>query len=231
ILFYNHTGQVGGAERLLLTLLQRLNRGRFAPVLVCPEGPLQALANQTGVRIQTIDGLKARFTLRADQLVRYLYSFTQVILELRKQVIDAQPDLIHANSVRAGLVATVATFGLRQNVIWHVHDLLPRHPFNLVIRTIAAVSRRTRIIAVAEASANRFAGKFMGLRSRMKVIPNAIDSKIFSAKTEARHRIRQELRVEKDDPVIGMVGRITARTGQLEVLKLFPKVLSKFPRA
>ncbi len=43
ILFYNHTGQVSGAEHLLLMILSRLDREQFDPIVVCPEqGPLLA---------------------------------------------------------------------------------------------------------------------------------------------------------------------------------------------
>jgi glycosyltransferase involved in cell wall biosynthesis len=232
ILFYNHTGQVGGAERLLLTLLQRLDRSQFVPVLVCPaEGQLHQLASEAGVRTEAIDGLKARFTWRLDHLVRYLNSFGQVIRDLRRKVIDTQPDLIHANSVRAGLVATLATFGLKQTVIWHIHDLLPRHPFNTFIRLIASLSHRTRILAVAQASADRLVGNLAGLRRRVSVIPNAVDLDKYSTNSNARERIRREVQAEEHDPVIGIIGRLTPAKGQLEMLKLFPKILNRFPNA
>jgi L-malate glycosyltransferase len=231
ILFYNHTGQVGGAERLLLTLLARLDRTQYAPFLVCPEGEFRRIADEAGVPTETIGGLKARFTWRFDYLLRYLNSFGQVIRELRQKVNETRPALIHANSVRAGLVATVATLGLKQTVIWHIHDLLPRHPFNTFIRAMASLSRRTRVIAVAQASADRLVGNFPGLRRRVSVIPNAVDLQKFSANKGARECIRGELNFDEDAPVIGMIGRLTPAKGQLEMLKLFPKILSHFPAA
>jgi L-malate glycosyltransferase len=232
ILFYNHTGQVGGAERLLLTLMERLDREQFTPVLICPaEGALHRLARAAGVRTETVAGLQARFTLRPAHVIRYLLSFIHVIRQLRKKITAAQPDLIHANSVRAGLVATMATLGLRQTVIWHVHDLLPRHPFNTFIRAIATLSRRTFIIAVAQASADRVIGNFVGLRKRVAVISNGVDLQKFSANRGARARFRQELKLENDAPVIGMIGRLTPAKGQLEMLRLFPRLLSRFPSA
>lgn len=232
ILFYNHTGQVGGAERLLLTLLEQLDGSRFASVLVCPaEGPLNQLAHQTGVKTETIDGLKARFTWRFDHLIGYLLSFGRIMLQLRKKVNGIQPDLIHANSVRAGLVATIATAGLRQRVVWHIHDLLPRHPFNTIIRAIASLSSRTRILAVAQASADRLVGDFAGLQGRASVIPNAVDLEKFSVNRAARERIRRETQIQERAPVIGMIGRLTPAKGQLEMLKLFPRVLDQLPEA
>ena len=129
ILFYNHTGQASGAERVLTMTLARLDAQAFASVMVCPEaGALAKLVAELGVPVETIAGLEARFTWRLDQLLRYARSFVQVIRQLRQKVSSIQPDLIHANSIRAGLVATAATLGLGTPVVWHLHDLLPRHP-------------------------------------------------------------------------------------------------------
>lgn len=232
ILFYNHTGQVGGAERLLLTILPRLDRARFDALLVCPaEGPLRQMASDAGVRTETIGGLRARFTWRIDHFARYLKSFVEIILQLRQQVTEAHPDLVHANSVRAGLVATAATFGLKTQIVWHIHDLLPHHPFNPFIRATAYFSSRTRILAVAQASGNRFVGKFVGMRRRLTILPNGIDTDKFHSSAGTRRRIRTELQIEDEAPVIGMIGRLTPGKGQLELLRLFPRVLSEFPTA
>jgi L-malate glycosyltransferase len=231
-LFYNHTGQVGGAERLLLTILARLDRASFDPILICPElGPLREMAIRLGVPTESTSVLHARFTWRPDHLIRYLKSFARVILDLRKKVISADPDLIHANSVRAGLVVTVATLGLNKQVVWHIHDLLPRHPFNSLIRAVGLLSRRTRMIAVAQASADRFIGSFRLLRRRVTVIPNGVDLERFHPDPNTRQKTRGELQLGADAPVIGIIGRLTPSKGQLELLRAFRRVVSEFPNA
>jgi glycosyltransferase involved in cell wall biosynthesis len=232
ILFYNHTGQVGGAERLLLTILARLDRANFDPILVCPEqGPLRKMAIRLGVPAESASVLHARFTWRADHLIRYLKSFARVIFDLRKKVISANPDLIHANSVRAGLVVTLATLGLNKQVVWHIHDLLPRHPFNSLIRAVGLLSRRTRVIAVAQASADRFIGFLRPLRKRVTVIPNGVDLERFYPELNTRQKIRGELQLGADAPVIGIIGRLTPSKGQMELLRAFKRVVSEFPNA
>jgi glycosyltransferase involved in cell wall biosynthesis len=231
ILFYNHTGEVGGAERLLLLLLERLDRTRFDPLVVCPEGPFRKLVARAGVRNEAVNRLHARFTWRVDYAAGYLKSFLQIIRQLRTRIVEADPDLIHANSVRAGLVATAASLGLGTRVVWHIHDLLPRHPFNPMIRLAALVSRRTTVVAVARASANRFVGGFGSLRKRLTVIANGIDLEQFGQQPGARKRIRAELSVSDEQPVIGIVGRLTAGKGQLELVHAFPKLLEQFPGA
>jgi glycosyltransferase involved in cell wall biosynthesis len=230
ILFYNHTGQMGGAERVLLTILSELNRGMFQPVAICPrEGSLQGMIAELNVPVETAPVLHARFTWRPDHALLYLRSFAQVILQLRKQIIRLDPDLIHANSIRAGLVMTAATIGLGKRVIWHVHDLLPRHPFNPLIRLAARASRHTQIIAVAQASADRFIGPFRGLRKRTTVILNGIDVAKFHHDPLARQRIRNDLRLKDEGFVIGIVGRLSPTKGQLELLRALPDVIGKVP--
>lgn len=232
ILFYNHTGQIGGAERLLLTILARLDRTAFDATVICPDsGGLPKAVAELGIRNEALSDLKARFTWRVDNLVRYLKSFAQVIRELRKQIISIEPDLIHANSVRAGLAATIATLGLGKPVVWHIHDLLPRHPFNPLIRAVGLFAPRTKVIAVAQASGDRFVGHVRGLRRRVTVIRNGVDRGIFHPSQTAKRKICTELRLDESAPVIGIIGRLTPSKGQLELLRAFPRVLREFPNA
>ena len=233
ILFYNHTGQVGGAEGMLLMILARLDPAAFEPVVVCPDqGPLREAVEELGVRAETVAGLDARFTWRADHLLRYLQSSVQIIRQIRKRVISIKPDLIHANSIRAGLVATAATFGLGTRVVWHLHDLLPRHPLSTSIRIFASLSSRTRMIAVSEAVARNFRGRLSRwMKNRVDVILNAIDLDKFQPDQTASRTISRELRLREGDLLLGIVGRLTPSKGQLELLRAFAQVLNEIPEA
>ena len=231
VLFYNHTAQVSGAERVLLLMLARLSGSHFAPVVICPAaGPLKEMVAELGVRCDEVDSLKARFTWRIDQLAHYLVSFCRLISQVRARVISANPDLIHANSVRAGLVATVATIGLDLPVIWHVHDMLPRHPLSAAIRLVVLCSRRTRIIAISHAVAERFRGSVLR-RSKVTVIHNALDLDKFHPDSASRQKAREDLSLAPTDQVIGIVGQLTPRKGQLELLEAFALVLKQLPQA
>lgn len=233
ILFYNHTGKTSGAERLLLMFLARIDRDRFDLIVACPEqDSLADMVRKLGVPVEIVAGLEARFTWRVDHLARYCKSFFQVIRELRKRVTTIKPDLIHANSIRAGLVATAATLGLGTPVVWHLHDLLPRHPLSTLIRLFAMFSSRTRMIAVSQAVATNFRGVLArGMKDRVGVILNAIDLDKFQLDPAARRRIREELKVLVADPLLGIVGQITPRKGQLQLVQAFDQALTKIPHA
>ena len=234
ILFYNHTGQVSGAERVLLLVLARLNRGYFRPEVICPAaGQLKKGVDELGVPCHEVDGLEARFTGRIDHLVRYLGSFCRLVGQVRAQVIRLGPDLVHANSVRAGLVSTAATIGLDIPVVWHVHDMLPRHPLSTAIRLVVLCSRRTRIVAISKAVAQSFRGTILRTTKAYAgaIILNAVDSERFHPDPTSRPRARQELNLDDADQVIGIVGQLTPRKGQLELLEAFALVLQQLPRA
>ncbi len=87
------------------------------------------------------------------------------------------------------------------------------------------------MIAVAEASARRFSGSLLPLRGRVTVIPNGIDIEEFHPNEIAKQKIRTELHLDDDGPVIGIVARITPSKGQLELLRVFARVLCSFPTA
>lgn len=232
ILFYNHTGQASGAEYLLLMVLGKLERNTFEATVVCPEdGPLRKLVAGLGVPTATVTPLRARFTVNPIRLVSYLTSIIAVIRDLRRTVQKTAPDLIHANSIRAGIVASAATLGLNTPVVWHLHDLLPAHPISHGVRLFAWLSSRARMIAVSGAVAENFIGPFSSLRSRVTVILNGIDLDRFTEIATARRELRREFRVRRQDLVIGIVGQLTPRKGQLELIEVLPKVVREIPEA
>jgi len=232
ILFYNHTGKVSGAEKMLLLILAKLDRNRFESVVLCPDD--DALARDVqglGLNTESCPDLNARFTIRVDLIVKYLRSFAQVIRSVRATVIKAQPDLVHANSIRSGLVVSVATIGLKTRVVWHLHDLLPTHPLSVLIRGFALLFPRAVMIAVSQAVADNFGGRFVTLRNRVSVILNGIDTEKFAPVDGRREETRKELGLDESEFVVGIIGLLTPRKGQLGLIQCFAQVLQRVPKA
>jgi glycosyltransferase involved in cell wall biosynthesis len=231
LLFYNHTGTVSGAERVLMLVLAQLDRNEFAPLVLCPAtGSLRAMIAAAEVPWLEAAELRARFTWRPDHLLGYLRSIYRVGRDVRRQIRSAAPDLIHANSIRAGLVMTLATAGLGVPVIWHLHDLLPRHPLSTAIRLCALASSRRRLLAVSGATADRFRGTLLR-RAPVAVLLNAADTDRFRPDAASRRTIRAELGLSETAPVIGIIGQVTERKGQLGLLHAFASVVRQLPQA
>jgi len=235
VLFYNHTGMVSGAERVMQMILIGLDRRQFEPVVVCPpESPMLALAQDSRARTRTLNQLEARFTWRLDRIAKYLSSFSGVIRDARRIVIEESPALIHANSIRAGLVMSAATIGLDVPVIWHAHDILPHHPLSTAVRLFAALTSTNRILAVSEAVARRFRGIVLRPFTRrvpIDVIRNAVDLDRFQPNAANGAEVRAELNIYAQQPVVGIIGQLTPRKGQLELVQSFARVVSEIPDA
>ncbi|HEX4945590.1 MAG TPA: glycosyltransferase family 4 protein [Blastocatellia bacterium] len=234
LLFYNHTEKVSGAERVLLLILSQLKAQEFACHVLCPRGALMQAVENKGVPCQEVEPLEARFTWRPDQLWRYLRSFLHVVACVRTHVKMLAPDLIHANSIRAGLVMTAATMGMRVPVIWHLHDMLPHHPISTAIRCFALCFSRLRFLAVSEATAARFRGTLLRMfprRISIRVILNCVDTDVFQPNDTQRQTSRAELGLTETQFAIGMIGQITPRKNQQGLLQAFAQIAPRLPQA
>lgn len=231
ILFYSHTGKVSGAENILLLALKHLDRRRFLAAAVCPAGGgLAEKITELGIECRPVENLEARFTWRIDLLIRYLLSFWRTIRNLRKEILRDEPDLVHANSIRAGLAATAATLWTKTPVFWHVQDELPGHPLSTLIRLVVLFSNRVRLIAASAATAESFRGKMLRRKNTpLRVVHNAIEPERFRPDPANRRLIRRELNLGEEEFVFGIVGQITPRKGQLELIRTFAETLGELP--
>jgi L-malate glycosyltransferase len=233
VLFYNHTGTVSGAERVLLMILGALDRKVYEFVVVCPAASrMMALANSANVRTRGLDQLEARFTWRIDRLFKYLSSLTSVIGQARQIIREERPDLIHANSIRAGLVMSAASIRLHVPVVWHGHDILPLHPLSTLVRLVALLTSRNYILAVSHAVETGFRGILLRpfrRRVPVTVIHNSVDLDRFQPNKAARKEARSTLGLSEKQPVVGIVGQLTPRKGQLELVQAFARVARELP--
>jgi glycosyltransferase involved in cell wall biosynthesis len=235
ILFYNHTRLVSGAEHMLLLMLRVLDRERFEPTVACPiegNGDLDTRVAAQGTPLIPAPPLQARFTSNPFKLAAYIRSFAAAILGFRRQILAHRPDLIHANSVRAGIVATIATTGTRIPVLWQVQDDLPNHPISSGIRLLAFLNRRTRFVAVSKATARAFMGS-LHFGSRLNVLYNAIDLDRFPRKSSpldsAAQSFRNELALAPSDLLVVSVGMIHTRKGLADLLTAFSLTKDRVP--
>lgn len=231
IVFYNHTGQVSGAEKMLLLGLRHLPRPFFETTLVCPgDGPLGEQAVQLGVHVVPCRSIQARFTYNPLKLCRYTWSILCAVFDLRKKLRSLQSDIVHANTVRAGIVTMMATAWTDKKLVWHIHDILPRHPLTVAIRLLAYSSGRVHLVACSGAAAATLR-PVLGRGSGPRIIYNGCELDPVSSDEDTRQRKRQELALSSSNFVIGSIGQLTPRKGVLELIRAFADVKKQLPEA
>ena len=230
ILYVNHTGCISGAERVLIETVRTLDREHYEPIVACPvHGALTEELKALGVATVPLPVVQARFASRPDRIARSVMALARATRALHAVVRGFSPDLIHANSVRAGIMATLARGERSIPLIWHVHDDLPRHPASTAVRTLFLLSHNTCALAVSDATRRRFQGH-CPIAKRMFVIHNGIDLSRFSSdQSSHRKAFREEIGVGEEEFLVCAVGQICDRKGLLGLINAFARVHEQLP--
>lgn len=219
VLFVSHTSAVSGAERSLLDLLGALPSG-LRPLLATPPGPLQALAEDLAIptaRVHATAGSLRVHPLHTPVAVAELSAAAWQLSRLAKR---HRCDLVHANSIRAGIALGLARIDRTPKIV-HVRDCLPPGPFSTaVLRLIGATA--TTIVANSRytaASVQRSAP-----RARVEVVHNPVDLARFDPATLGRTPARARLGDAGGARwLLGLVAQLSPWKGQdtaIEALRL-----------
>lgn len=148
VLFLAHTGQVSGAEKVLLDLVGEARRSGREVIVACPSGRLSE-ALPEGVRHVPIAQLGLggeRGVARAVAAVRLLYRWVAASLKLRTLIRSDDTDTV-VNSLFALPVARFARPA--RGASWLVHDTMTSSKQRAVVK----ISRRGIRLAVAVSDA------------------------------------------------------------------------------
>lgn len=203
-LVYIITGlSTGGAETMLLKLLQNLDHNRFAPRVISftTKGEIGAHIEFLGIPVHAL-GMKPGIPnpIKFMWLVKLLYKL--------------KPDVVHTWMYHADLMGSLAArlAGIK-TVAWGVHHSnLSLHQNKrttlMVMKTCARVSgwMPQRILSCSEQarSAHVAAGY---CADKIVLIPNGFDLSRFRPNTGARDAVRVELGLAPDAPLVGLIAR------------------------
>jgi glycosyltransferase involved in cell wall biosynthesis len=231
VAYVNHTGKIGGAEISLSLLLEHIDKTNIAPVVVCPEGPLVERARGLGAETVTVDLGQMGFARRGTQAVGYAIGVLRSARTLSRQLRSIRPDIVHANTLRAGVIAGVArsVFGSPGKLVVHVRDC-PPPGFQTRLALRLAGGPADCVIAISGYVRDHLAR--IGFPSdRTRMIWDAVDTQVFDSAVASGHTVLEELGLRGCYPVVSTIAQITPWKGQLEVVEAFARTAGGFPDA
>lgn len=213
--------EVGGAELVLLRLVERLDRAAFRPAVVTlrSEGPIADRIRAVGVPVTSI-GL--------DKNPLALFRLGTV---LRR----SSPDLVQTWLYHADLLGGLAARAVcHAPVVWGVRqgplrpEWMPRSLI-LLARTCGLLARAVpaRILVNSQAAVYFHCSLGYPL-DRMTVIRNGFDTDLYRPDPEARAEARAELGIG-DAPLVGLFGRFHAQKDHRAFLTAAGTVGARFP--
>lgn len=209
-LYVNHTSRVSGGELSLIDLLDALPDD-VEPLLACPEGLLAERARAMGIGVTPIRETDASLRLHPLHTPRALLEMSQAATQVRRAARRWRADLVHANSVRAGLICVAAA---GRPTIVHVRDCLPAGPASrLALRAIARADALIANSAYTQATLGP-------ARGGASVVYNAVDATRFDRVRLDRRQARTRLDLPPDGPVLAVIAQITPWKGQDDAIRV-----------
>ena len=211
IVFISTGLSIGGAEIMLLKLIERIDRTRFSPhvISLTTSGDLASSFMKLGVPVHAI-GLKTG-SVSIAPVVRLI----SLLRGLRPDVV--QTWMYHADLI-GGLVAWSSGF---RPIVWALHNTdlskeRTKRSTLLVVRACSMLSSwlpRTILSCSKRACAVHAALGYD--RNKFHVIPNGFDLGLFRPDEAARVEVRAELKLSVDTQLVGLMARYDPQKNHL----------------
>jgi glycosyltransferase involved in cell wall biosynthesis len=192
----------GGAERMLVNLVTRLDRSRFSNEVISliEPGLMVGELEAANIPVTNLDMRRGRPSISGmGALVRRLR--------------QSRPHVIQSWLYHADLAATLASWSVPGTpLVWNLRcsDIPKRSgasSLDRLVRLLARISRLPRAVIVNSGKGREFHCEFGYRPRRWALIPNGVDTTRFRPNSDARSVIRNEIGIAPDALVIGLVAR------------------------
>ncbi|MFD2328435.1 glycosyltransferase family 4 protein [Cohnella sp. GCM10020058] len=237
--YYNHTSDISGAEISLLTMASHLQNAEA--VMLGPSGDLADRSRAAGIQYAVVPGYRARMTRNPLKLLRHAVGMAAEGRRLAKLIHELELDVVHANSIRAGLIVSLFARPKKLPVVWHIRDHMPQGLVGKLVRAVAARSASS-LVCISEAvrqGTGELAGKSArradasakrgAPRELVSVIHNgvALDHVDDVERVADRVRIRHELGASPGTVVVTIIGQIAPWKRQEDAIEAIKLLLTR----
>lgn len=220
ILYVTDIVGLGGGETSLLTHLDGLDRERFTPIVLCSKtGMLTDELINRGIETKIVYWGRVK---RISKFIVYcpLISFLKLVFLLSKQYVD----IVNVNTFNAMALTAPAAKLYRIPVVWTCHGWWPTGRLtgiyiNYFVDKIIAVSNFVKDKLQKEGHVNA---------SKIVQIPLGIDPSKYPD-SKSSEAIRREFNLNRDVPVVGMVGRFQEIKGHHVFVRMAAEISKTHP--
>ncbi|UFZ01856.1 glycosyltransferase [Bradyrhizobium ontarionense] len=211
VLFVDHTGQIGGAELILLDVVQDRTQ---SSAFLFEQGPLAKALAERGLPVTTSRWGQGLAQFRRDsswlKVLPLFGRLAAITVELARTA--RKHDVVYANSQKAFVLSAFANIVARRPLIWHLHDIISPAHFGTLQRRLQvflANSFAAKVIVPSEAAAAAFVDAG-GRRSLIEVVPNGLT---VQPEPVSRQELRRRLGLPPGS-LVGVFSRLAAWKGQ-----------------
>lgn len=207
---------MGGGPISLLSLLKKLDRERFKPLVICPSsGTLVDALKSIDIEVKIIE---------IKPLKRFhLFPFFSSIVKLSKLIKEERIDIVHSNAVcsRESFAGAIAAKIAKVPFLYHARVVDSAGWIEKILVKLSTV-----IVAISDAVGRRF----HSFRDRQRLIKiyNGIDMEEFNPGI-SQEEMRRGFGLDSDTVVIGTAGLVIPLKGLQYFLKAAAEIVKRYP--
>ncbi len=226
ILYIHHGRGIGGAPLSLLYLLQKLDRTKYDPTVLCLyESEAADLYRDENIRTFVGRGIRSfnntTLSCGSASIRRRVLNFGHSMIRMPLSIImtyfwvkKISSDIVHLNS--AGLISSAIGARIaKKKVVWHIREPLFESQLGLTafLSKVCIDKFSDKIITIGKCEAGR-----LFKSPKITVIYNFVDFEKFNRNVSGGS-FREEFGVRKNEKVVSMLGGVSPVKGTLEFVK------------
>jgi len=213
ILYIITQSELGGAQRYILDLAMNLNEYNVSVAYgeQGNNGELSKILQQNNIKTYAINNLVRKINITKDW---------QAMFEIRKLIKKINPNIVHLNSSKISIIASLANINIKNKLIYTAHGWVFNEKLPLPKKIFYKLSERwtarlkDKIICVSEFD------KQSAINNRIKeskliTIHNGIPETVLLEKNKARKKIEEisGQKINADETIIGTIGNLYKNKG------------------
>lgn len=215
---------VGGAETLLLSIAEKIDKNNFNFIIAYTSGGILADEyKKAGAEVVRFDTAAQMDIIAINKLIKLIKA--------------RNVDIVHSHQMRYDFLGSIASRLSKTPFIFTRHQSISDYPINyfkktifLAIDSFVAVKLADRIAAVSKFIADDLKAKEGVPEGKASIIYSGLDLKRYGKDIKAGN-IRKEFSIDPGAPLIGTVGRINIEKAHDLFLKAAVEVLKEAPEA
>jgi glycosyltransferase involved in cell wall biosynthesis len=218
---------VGGLEKVALSLLRKLDNDKVQPFLVCLEGPGKMFPDQPLPLSQTL------VLQKKPRKIGPVSIDVGLLLSLRNWLRKHRIDVVHAHNFAplfyAGLASRLAwgPIGGRPRVVYTEHNQVYSASESTMRLFRRYIGLADHVVAVSKDLMSTLQGPKVGVRDNISVIYNGIDGTRFQDSNG--DAVRRELEVEPGEILVGTGIVLSKQKGIGNLVQAAGRLVSELP--